>query len=101
VGQSEVRAGRSTPTTDLAVQARLIGLPLLPGLEVLNRWIPTPSQGDIDTLQHEIVDFDPLIEGDLPQRLIDRLRQVEDLSGRWMAAREAYGPRWLRQYVSG
>jgi hypothetical protein len=23
------------------------------------------------------VDFDPLIEGDLPQRLIDRLRQVQ------------------------
>jgi hypothetical protein len=52
-------------------------LPFLPGLEVLTRWIPTPSQGGIDTLQHEIMDFDPLIEGDLPQRLVDRLRQVQ------------------------
>jgi hypothetical protein len=77
VCQSEVRAGRSTPTADLAVQARLIGLPLLPGLEAFDRRIPTPSQGGIDTLQHEIVDFHALIEGDLPQRLVDRLRQVQ------------------------
>ena len=62
-------------TTDLAT--RLIDLPFLPGLEVFNRWIPAPPQGGIDTLQHEIMDFDPLLEGDLPQRLIDRLRQVQ------------------------
>jgi hypothetical protein len=49
----------------------------LPSLEVLHRRIPTPSQGRINPLQHEIVDFDPLIEGNLPQCLIDRLRQVQ------------------------
>jgi hypothetical protein len=54
-----------------------LALPLLPGLEAFDRRIPTPSQGGIDTLQHEIMDFDPLIEGDLPQCLMDRLRQVE------------------------
>jgi hypothetical protein len=52
-------------------------LPPLPGLEVANRWIPAPSQCGIDTLQHEIMDFDPFIEGDLPQRLVDRLWQVQ------------------------
>jgi hypothetical protein len=51
--------------------------PLLPGLEVLHRRITPPSQGGIDTLQHEIMDFDPLVEGDLPQRFIDRLWQVQ------------------------
>jgi hypothetical protein len=52
-------------------------LPLLARLETFDRRIPTPSQCRIDPLKHEIVDFDPLIEGDLPQRLTDRLPQVE------------------------
>jgi hypothetical protein len=48
-----------------------------PALRAFDRRIPTPPQRQIDTLQHNVVDLKPLFEGDLSQRLVDRLRQVE------------------------
>jgi hypothetical protein len=44
-------------------------LPPLASLEIFNRRIPTLSQCRIDPLKHDIVDFGPLIEGCLPQRI--------------------------------
>jgi hypothetical protein len=67
----------TSPTHQPVAQARLVALPLLPGLEAFDRRIPALSQCRIDPLQHDIVNFQPFLERDLPQSLIDRLWQVE------------------------
>ena len=36
-----------------------------------------PPQCQIDPLQHDVVDFETLLEGDLAEGFIDRLRQVQ------------------------
>ena len=66
----------TSPTHQLVAQARLMALPLLPGLEAFDRRIPALSQCRIDPLKHDIVNFQPFLERDLPQSLIDRLWQV-------------------------
>jgi hypothetical protein len=43
-----------------------LALSLFARLEALNRRIATPPQSDVDPLQHDVMDFKPLIEGDLP-----------------------------------
>ena len=65
-------------------------LPLLSGLEVLNRRIPTPPQCQSPPARRR--GFWPLIEGYLPQHLIDRLGQVQarvDDGGRSVGVRAA------------
>jgi len=52
-------------------------LPLLPGLKVLDRRISAPPQDGINPFQHDVMDFEAFVEGDLPQRFIDRLREVD------------------------
>jgi len=45
--------------------ATFVELPFFARLEILNRRIPMPPQGDVDPLQHDVVDFETLVEGDL------------------------------------
>ena len=42
-----------------------LALSLFARLEAFNRRIPTPPQCQIDPLQHDVVDFETLLEGDL------------------------------------
>jgi hypothetical protein len=59
-------------------------LALLSSLKSFAGRVPTPSQGQIDTLQDDVVDFDPLLESDFAQCLINRLRQVQaGVDDRW------------------
>jgi hypothetical protein len=57
--------------------AIFVELPFFAHFEALNRRIPTPPQCQVDPLQHGVVDFEALLERDLAERLIDRLRQVQ------------------------
>src|SRR6516162_3579218 len=45
--------------------ATFVELPFFGRLEILNRRIATPPQCQIDPLQHDVVDFETLLEGDL------------------------------------
>jgi hypothetical protein len=54
-----------------------LALPPLPRLEISRPTISPPSQRAVDPLQHQIVNFDPLVEGDLAQGLIDGFWQVD------------------------
>jgi hypothetical protein len=50
----------------LVTTARVhLALSLFARLEALNRRIPTPPQCQIDPLQHDVVDFETLLERDL------------------------------------
>src|SRR5215471_9929871 len=57
--------------------ATFVELPFFAHLEILNRRIPMPPQCQIDPFQHDVVDFEPLLERDLAEGFIDRLRQWE------------------------
>src|SRR5215472_10063161 len=57
--------------------ATFVELPFFARLEIPNRRIPMPPQCQIDPLQHDIVDFETLLEGDLAKGFIDRLWQVQ------------------------
>src|SRR5262249_19777507 len=57
--------------------ATFVELPFFARLEILNRRIPMPPQGDVDPLQHDVVDFEALLEGDLAECFIDRIWQVQ------------------------
>jgi hypothetical protein len=52
-------------------------LRFLASLEALNGSVPSFPQYSIDPLHDEVVNLGPLLEGDLPERLIDWLRKVE------------------------
>src|SRR6516225_4964629 len=43
--------------------ATFVELPYFARLEILNRRIPMPPQCQIDPLQHDVVDFEALLEG--------------------------------------
>src|SRR6516164_1844742 len=45
--------------------ATFVELPFFARLEALNRRIPMPPQCQIDPLQHDVVDFEALLERDL------------------------------------
>jgi hypothetical protein len=57
------RCSRATKT-DVALASA--ALSLFARLEALNRRIATPPQCQIDPLQHNVVDFETLLEGDNP-----------------------------------
>ena len=60
---------RITPLVTIAFDADVghlhLALSLFARLEAFNRRIPTPPQSDIDPLQHDVMDFETLVEGDL------------------------------------
>jgi hypothetical protein len=70
--QASTRAGkppekcdsRIPPLVTIGLDAHL-ALSLFARLEALNRRIPTPPQSDVDPLQHDVVDFETLLERDL------------------------------------
>jgi hypothetical protein len=71
-------AARTTRNLLAGPQGRsMLALPLLAGLEILNRRITSPPQGCIDPVQHNVVNFDPFVEGDLAQGLVDGFWQVD------------------------
>jgi hypothetical protein len=58
-GHNRTLRGRWSPRREVH-----LALSLFPD-QVLNRRIPTPPQCQIDPLQHDVVDFEALLEGDL------------------------------------
>jgi hypothetical protein len=66
-GWLEARARNATRRKVRSAAAySFIVLPLFARLEALNRRIATPPQCQIDPLRDDVVDFYPLLEGDLP-----------------------------------
>jgi hypothetical protein len=62
---------RITPLVAIGLDAEVghhgvhLALSLFARLDALNRRVPTPPQCQIDPLQHDVVDFEALLEGDL------------------------------------
>ncbi|MGC2077060.1 MAG: hypothetical protein WA728_13710, partial [Xanthobacteraceae bacterium] len=52
-------------------------LPLPLGFHLGQRWVSTLLQGQLDAFYEQIMDFAPLFEGNLPQRLISGLWQID------------------------
>ena len=48
-----------------------------PGLHLRNRRVSALLQSQLDTFDQQIMDFAPLVEGNLPQRLVGGLRQID------------------------